>query len=360
MPAFFGERGLSASEIGIVLTAGTIIRLTFGPLLGNAADRFGAARTLALLAGCSGAVGMAYLAANGFWTLLAICMLHSIVVTPLSAISDALALASSTKERVFAYGWIRGLGSAAFVVGTLISGALVASYGTASIIVVSSVLFALMVIPVMRVPSAVPSTREVVAGGIATLLAIPLFRKVLVVGGLVIGSHAMSDTFAVIRWRGAGLGDGLIGALWSEAVASEILVFFVLGPRALRSVGPAGCAALGALAGMIRWATLATTSSVFALASTQLLHGLTFALVHLACLQSISEVCPPRLSATAQSIYGTCALGLSSAIFTTLSGFLYQRQGAAAFWLMAFVCLCALPVTYRMRRTGHSPVSASP
>jgi hypothetical protein len=38
------------------------------------------------------------------------------------------------------------------------------------------------------------------------------------------------------------------------------------------------------------------------------LHGLTFALLHLACMQTLSVVVPPALAATAQRIYGGVAV----------------------------------------------------
>ena len=44
--------------------------------------------------------------------------------------------------------------------------------------------------------------------------------------------------------------------------------------------------------------------NIAALAATQLLHGLTFALLHLACMQVIRAVVPEGLSATAQTLYG--------------------------------------------------------
>jgi len=51
---------------------------------------------------------------------------------------------------------------------------------------------------------------------------------------------------------------------------------------------------------------VAFTSPVL-LGLVQPLHGLTFALLHLACMRLIVQVVPVRLAATAQSIYGTCA-----------------------------------------------------
>ncbi len=55
----------------------------------------------------------------------------------------------------------------------------------------------------------------------------------MAVASLVEGSHALHDSFAVIRWEQAGIGPDAAGLLWSEAVVSEVLVFIWLGRRLL-------------------------------------------------------------------------------------------------------------------------------
>jgi MFS transporter, PPP family, 3-phenylpropionic acid transporter len=40
---------------------------------------------------------------------------------------------------------------------------------------------------------------EVTRHGFRTLLAMPLFRRAMLVAALILGSHAMHDSFAVIR-----------------------------------------------------------------------------------------------------------------------------------------------------------------
>ena len=47
---------------------------------------------------------------------------------------------------------------------------------------------------------------------------------VRVAAALVLGSHAMYDSFAVIRWSEAGISPATIGMLWSESVTGEVLV----------------------------------------------------------------------------------------------------------------------------------------
>jgi MFS transporter, PPP family, 3-phenylpropionic acid transporter len=167
------------------------------------------------------------------------------------------------------------------------------------------------------------------------------------VAALVEGSHALHDAFSVIRWRAAGIDLPIVGLLWSESVLSEVVVFLLIGPRIVRLLGPGGACALVAGAGVVRWTVAAFTTDPVILGLVQPLHGLTFALLHLACMRLIVQVVPVRLAATAQSIYGT--LFLATALLTLASGLLYERMGGAAFLVMAGLCLLALPLRAGLR-----------
>ena len=185
-----------------------------------------------------------------------------------------------------------------------------------------------------------------------SLLQIPAFRLLLVIAALVEGSHALHDSFSVIRWRAAGAGLPVISALWSESVLSEVLVFLLIGPRLVRLLAPGGAITLAAVAGVIRWTVAAFTTSPVILAFVQPLHGFTFALLHLAAMQVIVRVVPLRLAATAQAIYGTLCIGLATAVLTLASGLLYDRMGGPAFLVMAALCMLALPLCARLRLPG--------
>src|SRR4029434_6142706 len=95
--------------------------------------------------------------------------------------------------------------------------------------------------------------------------------------------------FAVIRWSAAGISPATASLLWSESVAAEVLVFFVIGPALVTRLTPAGAAAIAALAGILRWTIMAQTTDVMALALVQPLHGITFALLHLACMRLMAR-----------------------------------------------------------------------
>jgi PPP family 3-phenylpropionic acid transporter len=96
---------------------------------------------------------------------------------------------------------------------------------------------------------------------------------------------------------------------------------------------------------------MATSADLPVLALVQPLHGITFALLHLACMRLIARIVPAGLEGTAQAIYATLGVGGATALTMVASGALYGRFGAAGFWAMAALCLLALPVTWRLRAT---------
>ena len=71
---------------------------------------------------------------------------------------------------------------------------------------------------------------------------------------------------------------------------------------------------VAAIAGVVRWAVLAEATSTLAAAMVEPLHGLTFALQHLACMRLIGAIVPPELTATAQAFYSTVAVGAATAV----------------------------------------------
>jgi PPP family 3-phenylpropionic acid transporter len=361
LPALLREQGLHPEEIGIVLAASTAIRVLAGPTIGHAADRLH--RHTSMLCGCAIAAaiaGLGYLMMHSMESLLIVGLLHAAMLAPIVPLSDALATTAAhrseaARRRRFDYGWLRASGSAAFIIGTTMSGWVAANAGLASIIWFSGAFLviggiAALLLPELYVGDTTHNrVRFPIVRDWALLLRLAVYRRVLIVAALVLGSHALQDAFAVIRWRAAGIDLPIVGLLWSESVLSEVVVFLLIGPRVVCRFGPGGACALSAGAGVIRWTVVAFTTSPVLLGLVQPLHGLTFALLHLACTRLMVQVVPVRLAATAQSIYGTFCVGLATALLTLASGLLYERMGGHSFLVMAALCLLALPLCAGLR-----------
>jgi PPP family 3-phenylpropionic acid transporter len=359
LPSFLSARGLPPEQLGLVLGAGTAVRLLTAPLAGRIGDLIQALRVvLVICTALAASATLGYLAAHEIWILLGVGLLHAASLAPITILADALALGSATPpahtaRRGFEYGWVRGTGSAAFIIGTLLSGQAVSAFGLDMIIWLQALLLGMAACAGILVPELVHHrTADVVrspAGGIRVLLRIAQFRNLVIVAAMILGSHAMHDAFAVIRWSAGGISPATASLLWSESVAAEVFVFFFVGPALVKRLTPAGALATAALAGMLRWTVAAQTTDVIALGLVQPLHGITFALLHLACMRLISRIVPQGLEGTAQAIYGTVGIGAATALLTFVSGALYARLGSQGFWVMAALCALALPMTLKLR-----------
>jgi MFS transporter, PPP family, 3-phenylpropionic acid transporter len=355
LPGLLLQDGLGSGAIGVVLASGTAIRLLAGPLGGQLADRSGQpVLVLSAFAAAAAVIALGYVPARGLPLLLLISVAHASVLAPLTPVADALALGSASVKPGFAYGWVRAAGSAAFIVGTLVSGRLVEWHGLGVIVWLNAGLLAVAACFAWLVPNRVTGARlpegsRGEPGSFMPLLRIPMFRRLMVVAALIGGSHALHDGFEVIRWRAAGLTPGQAGLLWSSSVAAEVIVFLFLGRPLLNRLGPARAMILAAVAGVIRWATAAQTAWFPYLAVVEPLHGLTFGLLHLACMEAIGQVVPIKLAATGQTFYATIAIGATSAVVTLAAGPLYGNFGAAAFWAMAAMCALAIPAARGFR-----------
>ena len=351
LAAFLAEKGLSPEAVGLALSAGTAARILAGPAGGRAADRLRAPRTiLTVCAATAASAAGLYLSVEGTLSLVLVSMAHAAALASLVPMADTLTLASAIADR-FAYGWVRGAGSTAYILGTLISGQVVALRGLGSIIWLSAGLLAVTAWCATRVPDRLVNHQCHAAdrGGVLTLLRISVYRRLMVAAAMIQGSHAMHDGFAVINWSQAGISIAMAGMLWSLSVTAEVVVFLFLGRPLIDRLTPAWACVLAALAGVVRWGILAASASVWAGVLAEPLHGFSYALQHLVCMRLIGAVVPAHLAATAQAFYNTVAVSAVYAFLMLASGWLYAQFGAHGFLVMAGLCAAAVPIASGLR-----------
>ena len=281
-------------------------------------------------------VTLGYLPAQGFWPFLALSLGHAAALAPVTILADALALGAAVPppgsgRRGFEYGWVRGTGSAAFIGGTLLAGQAVSAWGLDVIVGCRPCCWGAAV-AARRVPDLQHAPQRPWARRpgwpAAAAAAIPPAGA----GGRPRPGqprHARrlcGDPLARGR-REPGDGECALVGVRRRGGARV----FLLGPALVTWLTPAGALVVAALAGLVRWAVMAQSAAVLALALVQPLHGLTFALLHLACMRLLARIVPPGLEGTAQALYGTVGIGATSAGLTLVSGVLYARVGAQGF-----------------------------
>jgi MFS transporter, PPP family, 3-phenylpropionic acid transporter len=353
-PLFLASREVTPQQIGLLLSLSAVVRLAAGPLAGRLADHLRRPRAvLSTVSLAAGTLALSFSFQTHFSILLLTGLIYAAALAPTTSLADALALRSSRKSVTsasFEYGWVRGSGSAAFVLGALLSGQFLGTFGAAFTLMAQAVCLTAAAAAALNVPEIFASQEQrPERAGVSWLLRNRAFLLIILVAALVLSSHAMHDSFAMIAWQTAQITSSVASVLWSEQVVAEVLVFLYAGPRLLQVLSPPGAVAVAATAAALRWAVLGVSSNTLPVACVEPLHGISFALLHLACMRMIVVVTPANLAATAQSIYAA-AIGLCSAALTFWSGLLYERLGISAFFVMAIVAGAALPPVWLLAR----------
>jgi PPP family 3-phenylpropionic acid transporter len=343
-PPFLAAAGLSPQGIAAVLFAGSLARLISGPILGRVADIHGIRRVLALCALLAAGfqAGFGLLApgpAGLLFTLMALQLFYSAAVAPVIPLSESLTVGAA-RSGAFDYGRVRSVGSFAFILASILAGWLVQRFGIGVIPwIVAAALLVASGATLMLPAGAARSGRQ--RGSLLAPLAIPVFRRLLLLSALIQGSHAAAYSFGAIHWAAAGHSPTVIGLLWAEGVVVEIVLFLFAKPVAAR-LGWRGLSTLAAAAGLVRWAIMAETTWLPALVFSQALHALTFGAQHLVAMRVLSEAIPANEAGAAQTLHASLGTGLAIMLLTLLSGQLYAEWGGAVFWAMWAICVPAL------------------
>lgn len=336
--------GIAPETIGMLLGAGLIARflgsLLIAPRVKDPSHLVSALRLLALLA-LAFAVGFCF--GNGWGWLMLVIAGFNLFFSPLVPLTDALA-ATWQKQITMDYGRVRLWGSLAFVIGSALTGQLVAVWGHNAILysLIASVLA--MLLGMMLKPSVMPqgearAHREPERSLFELLKEGPVWRFLLCVT-LLQGAHAGYYSFGSIYWQEAGYSASIIGYLWSLGVVAEVIIF--AGSNVLfRRWNARSLLLLSACCGVLRWSLMAYSTELGWLLLIQILHCGTFTVCHLAAMRFIAARKGPEVIRL-QAVYSALAMGGGIAIMTVIAGFLFEHLQGGVFWVMAAVAVPAL------------------
>ncbi len=358
---WFEGQGVSASDIGVLVGIGFATRcvanLVITPRIHKAEHLLPALRwvTLALML----FIAFHFFTGGNFWLLALATVLFNMVCGPVLPLSDSVAN-HYAKRNLLDYGRSRLWGSIAFIAGSTVVGYLVVLYG--SDMIVYTALFGTFVafIISLRRPTVVPVTgtdEHKVRPKLTELLREWPVVKFLILVALIQGSHAAYYSFSSIHWRNAGHSEDIIGYLWSLGVVAEILVF-AISKRVFSRWNVRTLFLIAAVGVIVRWGLTASTTALFALIVIQSLHGVTFAMAHIATIKYIQHA-PQNKMVALQALYNAIPLGAVIALMTTLSGWGYEYWGAGVFWGMALMGVFALFVKVDLLQSQVQHVSSA-
>lgn len=332
------SKGISAEQIGLLIGLGLGIRFAGNLLIMGRANRASLLiPTCRYLAVLSLLCYLGFYWVDSFWALLALMLLANFIYPTLLPLSEALAARMMLQVKLD-YGKVRLWGSAAFIVGSTLVGALVQHYGASwvlhAMILGLLLLTGLSWLPMSPAPQDAPSSGNKI--GFRSLLTDRSFLIFLLVVSLLQGSHAAYYGFSALYWKAHGYAENVIGYLWALGVMAEIGMF-ALSRRLLKGFSYQQLFFIGGLGCVLRWTLLANTTELAWLLVAQLLHAVTFCVSHLGAIRYMTQQLPAEQVIPAQTLYAAFPAGVVMALLTAVAGFGYQQVQGQVFWLMAML-----------------------
>ncbi|MGC3836530.1 3-phenylpropionate MFS transporter [Moritella viscosa] len=284
---------------------------------------------------------------NNVYVIFLLVVITNFVFSPLMALGEAMA-AKLVRYNNMDYGKTRLWGSIGFMLASALTGVLVESFDHQiilfTIIVGLAALLLLTVTPVRNLPQDTAASSKRSLSFIA-ILSRPSFWPFLLITALLQGAHAAYYGFGAVYWQDIGISETYIGYFWSMGVVGEIF-FLAIGRRLFANTSMATMFVIATLGSIVRWLTLSYAVDVTVIMLSQLLHGVTFGIAHLAAMRYISENVADEDTMTVQAIYAAIPFSLAIALLTFLSGLFYPGLKENIFILMA---IAVLPVLLLVR-----------
>jgi PPP family 3-phenylpropionic acid transporter len=346
-PVYFSQLGVGLGAIGLLAAIPAAVQIFVSPAWGIAADRLGDVRAPLAAAGVIVIAAAAFLATGPAVVLLlpgtAMLAAGTSAWPPLIDARTVTALGAH-RDR---YGQARAIGSAGFIIVSIVVGLLINAHGPSVLFAVYIPLIALAVVWVVRLFGQAGTRQRVV--GVGPFGAVRLLRErpmaLLFVGSVLVWAACNgASAFFSLRLVAQGADAGLVGVGWAVNALVEVPMMLVFRRLARRTGVPALIAA-GAAALAVRnlgWAVAGTDLATVAVA---LLSGVGFSLFLVGVTGWLADRVPSSLRATAQALFLGTAYATGTIAGALGAGAIANSAGLDAMFYVATVVAVVGAVT---------------
>jgi PPP family 3-phenylpropionic acid transporter len=333
---WLSDRGLSPTQIGVVLAAVALAAVIAAPFWSHAADRrTGTVRTLQVAFVSAGVLAIALaLTSSELLIIAAVAAALAAAQAPQTPLTDALAV-SILGARLNEYGSFRLWASVGWGVGAIAFGVLFQWVGLGPMLPVyaAGVVVLAWYVGWFRAARPVLQPPSPAFGAVGDALTQVRRLPVYLLGVFVLGAstHAAWD-FVPLQIAAGGKGPLLVGI--AAGVSAFVEIPFMRSSGSLldrfgsRRVFVAGASVYAAAS--VAWAFV---TSPVAVSAIRIAIGVGFGLTYVTLVVITATLVPDRLRNTGQTLQQICSQGLAPIVGSLAGGFVYEHIGARQMFL---------------------------
>jgi MFS transporter, PPP family, 3-phenylpropionic acid transporter len=334
---YFADRGMTAAQIGMLMSLVQVMRI-FGPnLWGWVADRrHQRVNVLRVTATAAVVTFSGFFFGQTFTQFFIVMAAVNLFVSAQGPLSEALML-SEMRGDLTHYGRLRLWGSVGFILTVTLAGPLLDWYGIRLMPAIALALLMLVLAASFRM-------QESSHGGIhqdaPSVLALLRRREVIAFFTstfLMIAAHASLYVFYSLYLAQIGYSNTVIGLMWSLGVVVEIVFFFYQAPI-FKRFGVRKLMIASLLIAVVRFLMIGFgAQSLVLLLIAQVMHAATFGVHHSASIATLQRWFSGPLQARGQALYTSISYGLGGTLGGLILGGLWDTFGSRTVYLAAAV-----------------------
>lgn len=338
---FFAARGMSAPQIGVLMSLIQVMRIIGPNLWGWLADHSGRrVAVLRLTTACALLAFCGIFFARTYFQFIAVMVAFNLFSSAQAPLCEALLL-SAMRGDASNYGRVRLWGSVGFIVAVLAAGCLLESLGVNALPWIALFLLLCVGASGLLIRQAPLAAQHEAAPGLWSVLRRREVIAFFVSAALMAGVHMSLNAFYSLYLEQAGYSKPVIGIMWALGVVAEVAFFYFQAPL-LRRFGAQRVMMFAFATAAVRFPVIGAGGQLLALlALAQLLHAATFAGHLSSSVMLMQRWFAGPLQARGQALYMSLAYGIGGSAGGLAMSLCWDRIGAQAVFYLAGVLAVA-------------------
>ncbi len=333
------SKGFSSGQMSLLLSITPVMMFAVQPLYGMMADRLGYKKTLLIASLFSSVSYLGYLYnGGGYWWFVTVTVVMSVFYNTIQPVLDSIALQVSKSDSKFSYGTLRIFGAAGWAFTAIITGQVIDAVDITVIFIVSFVTMFLVFLFSFWLKDETLNKTAVEQNTYSNIIDVIKNRQLLFLLFCVFVISAGATTiwnFYSTYMKENGASDSLVGYGLSFQGLCELPLFY-FSARIILRLKLKTTLLITILATAIRMLLYSAVKNPYAALPIEVLHGFSWSLFWVVCVEYVNKLVDERWMATGQSLLYASYFGIGAIAGNYWTGFLkeYKQMQIADIFLL--------------------------
>ena len=327
---YLSGQGYTGFRLGFILSITPAMMFLVQPVYGYIADKGGYKKTLLIAAALAALSFLGYILQGGFFYMAGVTILMSLFFNTIQPVLDSLALQLTNKNPNFSYGSLRIAGAAGWSFMGIVTGYFIDNISTQVIFIIAAVAMAITFLFALGLSAHTKNisqekTDTPALKQISSLLSDPQLLKILIATVFISIAATTIWNFYSIYMKENGATAKIVGYGLALQGLCELPLFY-FSAKIINYFGLKKTLLISLLATALRMWLYSTVKDPYWALSIEVLHGISWSLFWVVCVEFVNKLVKDEWKATGQSMLYAAYFGIGAIAGNFWTSYLYDSK----------------------------------